>query len=266
MKKKASKKISTHLDGPLLDTVKVNFNDSINYNQYPFCLPIIKNLKIIEFPSQVTFFVGENGTGKSTILEAIAHQVGFGSEGGSKNISFKTSEESTYVGAQALAEQLTLSWRRKPKNGYFFRAESFFNVANHLDYLAREGGGGPQATYAPYGGKSLHEQSHGESFLAFFMNRLGKDGFFIFDEPEAALSPQRQLSLMVIINQMCKNSDAQFIIATHSPIILAYPGATIYSCDAETLTQIAYHDTEHYNVTKQFLDNPTCYLQHLFKD
>ncbi len=220
----------------------------------------------IEFTNQVTFFVGENGTGKSTILEAIAGHAGFGPEGGSKNINFKTSEEKTYIGTQSLAEQFTLSWRAKPKNGYFFRAESFFNVVNYLDYIAREGGGGPEMTYAPYGGKPLHEQSHGESFLAFFKNRLGTGGFFIFDEPEAALSPQRQLSLMAIIHQVCKNYHSQFIIATHSPILLAYPNATIYSCDAENLTSIAYKDTEHYQITKSFLDNPSHYLHHLFKE
>jgi len=249
--------------GPMLDKIKVNFTDTIDFSHYPFSLNIIKNLKDISFTSQVTFFVGENGAGKSTILEAIAHKAGFGPEGGSKNIHFKTTEERTYSGTQKLAEQLTLSWRLKPQNGYFFRAESFFNVANHLDYLERECAG---KAYGPYGGKSLHEQSHGESFLSFFQNRLGRAGFFIFDEPEAALSPQRQLSLMVIINEVCKNPNSQFIIATHSPIILAYPEATIYSCDSNIIEKIDYNDTKHYQTTKQFLDNPARYLYHLFKD
>src|ERR1700733_9371684 len=215
-------------DGPLLDRVKVNFAPTVDFTKYPFSLPIIKQLEEIEFPSAVTFFVGENGSGKSTILEAIADKAGFGAEGGSKNIHFKTSSENTYTPAQQLSDNLILSWRNKPKNGYFFRAESFFNIANYIDYIAREGGGGAEAAYAPYGGKSLHEQSHGESFLAFFKNRLGNGGFFIFDEPEAALSPQRQLSLMVIIHEMCKDSNVQYIIATHSPLLLAYPDATIY--------------------------------------
>ncbi len=249
---------------PMLDKVKVTFADEINFNQFPFSLDIIKNLNDIEFPTKVTFFVGENGTGKSTILEAIANKAGFGAEGGSKNIHFKTSEEKKYSGVEHLAEQLILCWRRKPKNGYFFRAESFFNIANYIDYIAREGGEGPERTYAPYGGKSLHEQSHGESFLAFFKNRLGSGGFFIFDEPEAALSPQRQLSLMAIIHEMCKNTDSQFIIATHSPILLAYPDSTIYSCDSAILANIAYTDTQHYQITKHFLDNPDHYFKHLF--
>ena len=254
------------LDGPLLDKVKVNFAGITDFSLYPFCLPIIKNLQDIEFPTPVTFFVGENGTGKSTILEAMADKAKFGPEGGSNNIHFKTSQEKTYTGTQLLADHFTLSWRAKPENGYFFRAESFFNIANYLDTMAREGGQGPESTYAPYGGKSLHEQSHGESFLAFFKNRLGNGGFFIFDEPEAALSPQRQLALLSIMNQMSKNYKAQFIIATHSPILLAYPDATIYSCDSDTLQKISYKDTQHYQITKHFLDNPDRYLQHLFED
>ncbi len=264
--KRISKNLTCTIDGPLLDAVRVNFSDTTNFNNHPFCLPIIKNLHEIKFPTQVTFFVGENGTGKSTILEAIATKAGFGAEGGSKNINFKTSQEKTYTGTELFADQLILSWNYKPRNGngYFFRAESFFNVANYIDLLAQNGE--PELAYAPYGGKSLHEQSHGESFLAFFKNRLGNGGFFIFDEPEAALSPQRQLSLMIIIHEICKNPHAQFIIATHSPILLAYPGATIYSCDSDTLTTIKYTDTQHYTITKDFLDNPDRYLQYLFKD
>lgn len=253
----------SHLDGPILEMVKVRFADATDFNKYPFCLPIINKLVDITFPTPVTFLVGENGTGKSTILEAIATKAGFGAEGGSMNINFKTSEEVTYTGAQQLADQMTFSWRMKPKDGYFFRAESFFNIANYLDYLERNCGG---KAYGPYGGKSLHEQSHGESFLAFFKNRVGKGGFFVFDEPEAALSPQRQLSLLTIIHELSKNNNAQFIIATHSPILLAFPNATIYSCDSDTLTSIAYTDTKHYQITKDFLGNPSRYMHHLFNE
>ncbi len=250
------------LDGPLLDTITVNFDEAVDRNQFPFCLPIIKNLQEINFPTQVTFFIGENGTGKSTILEAIAEKTGFGPEGGSKNIHFKTSQEGMYSAARILSEQMTLSWRMKPTNGYFFRAESFYNLANHIDMIAQI----DYRAYDSYGGKSLHHQSHGESFLSFFKNRLGKNGFFIFDEPEAALSPQRQLSLLAIIHETCKNPDSQFIIATHSPILLAYPNATTYSCDSGTLIRMNYQDTDHYQITKRFLDNPERYFQHLFND
>lgn len=252
------------LNGPPLDKVKSNHTTPPDQTVYPFSIPLIANLKSITFPSQITFFVGENGSGKSTILEAIALKAGFGPEGGSRNIHFKTSYQSTYEGTQALAQSFTLSWRQKPADGYFFRAESFFNIANYLDTMAHTGGQGPALTYAPYGGKSLHAQSHGESFLSFFSHRLEKGGFFILDEPEAALSPQRQLSLLVIINEMCQHPNTQFIIATHSPLLLAYPGATIYSCDNSDLTAIEYTATSHYNITKHFLDNPGAYLQHLF--
>jgi len=248
---------------PMLDTIKINFASEIDFKKYPFSLHIIKNLKRIEFPTQVTFFVGENGTGKSTILEGIAENVGFGAEGGNKNIEFKTSREETYLAAKSLANSFTLSWRNKPKDGYFFRAESFFNVANYIDLLAKNTGAD---IYNFYGGKSLHEQSHGESFLSFFSSRLTNGGFFILDEPEAALSPQHQLCLMRIIHDMRKESNPQFIIATHSPILLAYPNATIYSCDGDTLTKIKYTDTQHYQITKDFLDNPSRYLHHLFQD
>lgn len=250
------------LDGHRLVTVKLNRSDDIDTAQFPFSLPIIKHFQEIQFTSQVTFFVGENGTGKSTILEAIAHDAGFGAEGGSRNISFKTSSDDVYSGVQKLADHLTLSWRQKPKDGYFFRAESFYNVANYLDTMTRESA----YAYGPYGGKSLHSQSHGESFFSFFKNRINEGGFFILDEPEAALSPQRQLSLLVIMNQLCQNPNTQFLIATHSPILLAYPGATIYSCDDNDLKKISYEQTDHYQITKQFLNNPGLYLKNLFSE
>lgn len=249
---------SAFLRTPVLDKLTVHYAPSVDFTTYPFVISLIKNLKEITFPTQVTFFVGENGSGKSTLLEAIAHKSGFGAEGGSKNINFKTSHERTYTPAQLFADQMTFSWRQKPRDGYFFRAESFYNVANYIDIL-------PDGNKS-YGGKSLHAQSHGESFLAFFSNRMGKGGFFVLDEPEAALSPARQLALLVIMQQVCKDSNTQFIIATHSPILLAYPQATIYSCDADRLTKIAYKDTDHYQITKRFLDDPERYMHYLFAD
>lgn len=230
--------------------------------EYPFSLPIIQNLSDISFPTQVTFIVGENGTGKSTLLEAIATRSGFGAEGGSKNVNFKTADKIHSEQSNSLASKFTLSWRKKPRDGYFFRAETFFSLANHLEQMSKEPGGG--SAFDSYGNKSLHEQSHGESFLSFFNNRLSGGGFFILDEPEAALSPQRQLTLLKIINELSKHPETQFIIATHSPILLAYPEATIYSCDEGVLKKVEYKETKHYEITKGFLDNPEQYLQHLF--
>lgn len=254
-----------HLDGPILDKVKVDSEKKRDSSKYPFSLDIIQNLKDITFPTQVTFFIGENGTGKSTILEAIATRAGFGKEGGSRSINFNTADEVYGNQINEFSSALTLSWRKKPRDGYFFRAESFFNIGNYLDDLSKHPRIGKTA-YNGYGGKSLHEQSHGESFLSFFKNRLGDGGFYIFDEPEAALSPQRQLALLRIIHDLAKNPESQFIIATHSPILLAYPNATIYSCDGERLRQIGYKDTKHYEITKGFLDNPDQYLKHLFAE
>jgi predicted ATPase len=251
------------LDGPILDKVKVTIPPDADSSKYPFSIPLVRDLKEIVFPNQVTFIVGENGTGKSTLLEAIAAKTGFGREGGSRNINFDTADSEHSEGSKVLAACMTLSWRKKPKDGYFFRAESFFNVASHIDNLDKEPGFG-RPIKDSYGGKSLHSQSHGESFFSFFKNRLGGGGLYVFDEPEAALSPQRQLALLGIIHDVCKNPDSQFLIATHSPILLAYPGARIYSCDGEKLEEIRYEDTKHYDITKNFLDNPGRYLKRLF--
>ena len=246
--------------GPILDTVTINTNN-VDISQYPFAVPVISNLKSFKFKSQVTFFVGENGSGKSTLLEALAERIGFG-KGGSKNLSMLFVGKGYSSDVQKLSDRMTLSWRKKT-DGYFFRAESFWDIANKLEIIEKEPGG--SGTFLSYGGKNLHHMSHGEAFLSFFKNRIGRGGIYILDEPEAALSPQRQLSLMVIIHELCKDPETQFVIATHSPILLAYPKASIYSCDGERLKEIAYEDTAHYQITKDFIHNPNRYLQHLFK-
>jgi len=210
-----------------------------HFNEYPFCIPAIKNLRHLKFHPKVTFFVGENGSGKSTLLEAIAVKYGFNAEGGSKNLKFATEETHS-----ALSEYIRLERNAYPTDGFFLRAESFYNVATQIDHLGVNFG---------YGKKSLHAQSHGEAFLSLLCNRLQGDGLYIFDEPEAALSPQRQLSVLTLIHRLVYHN-SQLIIATHSPILLAYPDASIYQFSENGISPIDYTDTENYQVTKNFLN------------
>lgn len=224
-------------------------------DEYPFTIPTITSGLDIELSSNVTFFVGENGSGKSTILEAIADQCGFNPAGGNRNHSY-----SFHRTDSDLSNFVRLSWNSaKVTQGFFLRAETFFNFATYIDKLEA---GSPGAVEA-YGGKSLLSQSHGESFLALFSNRFHK-GIYLLDEPEAALSPQRQLSFLSIIHRLESSGQAQFIIATHSPMLLTYPGATILSLDEGAIQEVNYQDTDHYQLTKRFLDAPEAYYRFLF--
>ncbi|MPN43462.1 hypothetical protein SDC9_191022 [bioreactor metagenome] len=205
----------------------------------------------MSFQREVTFFVGENGTGKSTLLEAIAICCGFNAEGGSKNFCF--SSKATH---SDLYQYLTVvKGVKKPRDGFFLRAESFYNLATEVDQLDLS---------MSYGGRSLHQQSHGESFLSLFLNRFGGNGLYILDEPEAALSPSRQLALLSQIHELVKQN-SQLIIATHSPILMAYPGADIYVLNEDAITLTPYAETEHYIVTKAFLENPKKMLQYVLE-
>lgn len=222
-----------------------------SFDHYPFALPAFRTLETLELHPKVTFIIGENGTGKSTLLEAIAVACGFNPEGGTKNFNFATRESHSI-----LHEYLRIiKGIDKPSDGFFLRAESFFNVATEIDNLDATGS---------YGDRSLHEQSHGESFLALVMNRFGGNGLYILDEPEAALSPQRQLTVMSRLHDLIA-ADSQFIIATHSPILMAYPDAWIYECTAEGLKRIEYTETEHYQITRDFLSNPQRTFDQLFR-
>lgn len=223
-----------------------------NQHQYPFNIPAIQKLDRIAFNKNVTFFVGENGSGKSTLLEAIAYQCGFNTAGGSQNNLYELDASEAQLG-----DYIRLSWMPKVNNGFFLRAESFYNFASHIDELAEDDPG----IYQYYGGKSLHEQSHGESFLTLFQNRFGRRGIYLLDEPEAALSPQRQLVFLSIIHELQKS--AQVIIATHSPILLGYPNADIYNFNVAPIELIKYEDTEHYQITRRFLENRNFYLKEL---
>ncbi len=221
-------------------------------------IPSLKNGLRLELKSNVTFFVGENGSGKSTLLEGIAEQCGFSLRGGNRNHNMNTGHR--FEGYEsALASELGLGWTPKRlTQGFFMRAESFFNFASYIDELAEDDG----RIYQAYGGRSLHQQSHGESFLALFNNQF-EAGVYLLDEPEAALSPARILAFMSVINVLEKSGRAQFIIATHSPMLICYPGATIYQFDESGINEANYEDIEHFYLTKSFLNNPAAYLRHL---
>ncbi|HEY4327632.1 MAG TPA: AAA family ATPase [Mucilaginibacter sp.] len=223
-------------------------------------IPGIKKGLQLKLKANVTFFVGENGSGKSTLLEGIAEQCGFSLRGGNRNHNFNTGHR--FEGYEsALASHLQLGWTpRRITDGFFMRAESFFNFASYIDELAKE----DSRILRAYGGRSLHEQSHGESFLALFDNHF-ENGVYILDEPEAALSPARILAFMSVINRLEQNGRAQFLIATHSPMLICYPGATIYQFDDDGVRETNYEDTEHYSLTKSFLNTPAVYLRHLME-
>ncbi|WP_421052618.1 AAA family ATPase [Lysinibacillus capsici] len=236
-----------------LKSCKVLQDTIPNKQEYPFNIPSLQDLHELEFPTNVTFFVGENGSGKSTLLEAIADRCDFNTAGGGRQNLYEV-----HKAESSLGEYIRLSWLPKISNGFFLRSETFYQFASHIDLLEDPN------KYAAFGGKSLHHQSHGESFLALFMNRFKGKAIYLLDEPEAALSPTRQLSLLKIIKDL--EHEAQFIIATHSPILLGYPNATIYSFDQGEIESIRYEDTIHYIVTKRFLDAPQSILRELFDE
>ena len=238
------------------------FDNKLDKNSYLNNLPIIKYLsreKELCFSSNVTFFVGENGTGKSTLLEAIAVAYGFNAEGGSKNFTFSTNQTHS-----ELYEHISIAKRGFARDGFFLRAESLYNVATNIDEMDKL-----PSFDAPiiggYGGVSLHNQSHGESFLSIVQNRFFGNGLYILDEPEAALSPMRLLTLMAEMSELVKKN-SQFIIATHSPILMAFPNAEILEFSKNGIKSVTYKETEHYRITKRFLDNPEKMLHYLLND
>ncbi|MBK9264010.1 MAG: AAA family ATPase [Polyangiaceae bacterium] len=221
-------------------------------NVYPYTIPAIRALETLEFHPRVTFFVGENGSGKSTLLEAIALLLGFNAEGGTKACDFSTrrSESDLHRALRPIRNA------RRERGGYFLRAESTFNVATYIDDIG----------VTPWwGGRSLHEQSHGEAFLTVVEQKFRPDGLYLLDEPEAALSPARQLRFLGHLHVLAQ-AGAQFIIATHSPILLAYPNATLYELTEKGMTTVRYEDTDHYCLTRDFLLHRDRFFRELFKE
>lgn len=219
---------------------------------YPFNLPVVRGLHELTFHPKVTFLVGENGSGKSTLIEALAVAWGFNAEGGSKNFNFAT--RPSHSGLHQYVRPVRSS--RRAEDGFFLRAESQFNVSTQIDELG---------VADSYGRVSLHEQSHGEGFFALLEHRFRGSGLYILDEPEAALSPNRQLSFLTRLHDLI-GQRSQFIIATHSPIILGYPDAWIYQTSASGLDRIEYEDTEHFQITRSFLNRRQTFLEVLLAD
>lgn len=236
---------------PFLTHITIN-EDRVQPGVHPFTTPLIARGLDLTIVTPVTFLVGENGSGKSTLLEALGWALGYNSQGGNRDNSYAED-----VDGYALGRALKLSWRQKVTDGFFLRAETFFNFASYLEEVG--------SSFLAYGGKPLHEQSHGEAFLSLFDNRF-EDGVYLLDEPEAALSPQRQLSFLTILHELSSKKVAQFIIATHAPILMTLPNATILSIEEGRLQSVSYRDTEHFQLTRDFLNAPERFQRHLFRE
>ena len=250
---------------PVLKRITL-LRDRVNdWESYPFSVPVIRRFEEMNLRSRVCFFAGENGTGKSTLLEAIAVHYGFGREGGTRNFSNDITESNHSI--DPLVRALRLSFDKRTGAGFFLRAESFFNSVSYMDDLDRE-----QFDHSPpistfYGGRSLHTRSHGETFFTVLELKFQRNGLFLLDEPEAALSPQRQLAFLVLLHDVLrKHRDAQFIISTHSPVLLGYPEAQILSFDGEQLHEIQYEDTAPMQIVRRFVNHRDRFLEELFGD
>jgi predicted ATPase len=245
---------------------RVGFIDFISasapaVDRFPYNIPAVRKLRNIRLHPAVTFLVGENGSGKSTIIEAIAVRLSFEELGGSAITGdHNLFDHRDLDGGLHDVLQIKMNSFRHPADRFFMRAETVFDLANKLDTLEKEYPNG----YRRYGGKSLHSRSHGEAFLALIQNRMIDESLIILDEPEAALSPSRQLTFLKELDWLVR-CGCQFIIATHSPILMAYPDSQILLLDENGIAPIAYEETEHYTLTKNFLNRPESYLRHLIE-
>lgn len=246
-----------------LFVTRISIDSATHCEPYVEQLPVVCALRDspgIEIASRITILVGENGVGKSTLIEALAVNLGFNPEGGTRNFNFTTADTHSSL-SNALK---VLKGIYGPEDGFFLRAEAFYNTASYIDQLDSEGGFGAPLV-SSYGGTSLHHQSHGESFMAVAENRFGNRGLYILDEPEAALSPQNILRLMVIIEQLVQQG-SQFFIATHSPLLMALPKAQVLQLSEEGINPVDYRETSHFQITKAFLNNPEKMLGYLFEE
>lgn len=244
---------------PYLRGIELMRDKVPDFAQYPFSIPAVRTLSSLPFHEAVTFFVGENGTGKSTLMEAIAVAAGCGPEGGGRNFMLETRATHSVLHAYIRPLRGPLA----PRDNYFLRAESFYNVATYIDELDELPAGAPPISQA-YGG-SLHTCSHGESFFALLHHRLGGEGLYLFDEPEAALSPRRQMAMLLEMHRLVRQG-SQLILSTHSPILLAYPDAWIYQLDETGIRNVSYGQTENVLLTRRFLNQPEESVRRLLQE
>lgn len=229
----------------MISLVTLNKDEIDSYDKYPFNIPVVKNFNELKFKAPVTFFIGENGVGKSTFIEAIAVNLNLPKEGGTQNFMYETNDTTSN-----LSDYIKVRMDNKPKTEFFLRAESFYNFSTEVERLIKEDDF--HSLNKSYGG-NLHECSHGEAFLKLVQNRFTENGLYILDEPEAALSIQRQLSLLCLIDELVKKG-SQFIISTHSPILISYRNGIILDL-GDNFKEVSYKDTEIYKLYKMYLDN-----------
>jgi predicted ATPase len=242
-----------NLPAPYLKRIWFDPSRVADRSAYPFCLPFLQDDFELSFDRAITIIVGENGAGKSTLLEGIAVLAGYDEAGGGKGYRPVDHTDATEVMGGQLSNAIRASWLPKITNGWFFRAESFFSVARYLDQAALEPLSGPPPDFLSH--------SHGEGFLRFFEERCQKQGIFIFDEPESALSPSRQIEFLKLLQRMEKSRISQVIMATHAPMLMAYPGARLLRMTKYGLEPVTIEQTDHYRVMREFCADPAGFIE-----